>query len=862
MWRDTPIGSIDGEIEYVHIRDSANDGEAAALPQHADEEGLPVRCALSITNYRVVIQPVTNKGSSGLNFFLPLLSIGTWSVPRGSMTPVYRAVFQRGRGQQLSEVDTTPYPSDAPPSLTENNVQTSIHTLKICTKYLWEVEVVLQGERVARTVSDLRPLFSVTHIKSMPAFAIYRERYSKRCEVKDSENNYKEQKQDQHNSNEWEGKYDYSGVNMITGTEPLEAVEFGWNLYDPDRELERQLCLSPGSDVPSIEDMSRVGPRRDLRPWFRLTCANQPLNSYGKSPTYPFRVVAPNAASDNLIEDAMSARSRARFPAISFVHLATGAVLARTSQPLLKSPKLRQDSELCHMFTNNGYHAHNAEPRREPLAVGPSEIGSGGGNGNSRNKMVPPPSLFETNSEEGELRMTGVTQQNVVPMPRRQRTLVVADCRPQAAAWANQKLGGGFESGPSYSFCEVKFHGIENIHGVMQSFSKLKSLIQQFNGKQPRDDFLSQLNDTKWLRHVQRILMCSSEIAGGLDRGESYLVHCTDGWDRTPQCVATAMLLLDPFYRTIVGFCVLVEKEFCSFGHKFAERCGHQVYGDTSYVSDNGVSASDTDVHSSSSSSSSGKLQPSPIFLLWMDVVFQVVRQFPRYFEFTPKLLEYLAETVYACLYGTFLCNGERERMFEGVRLNTASVWTDICCAARRERAGESPLYFVNDSYDSVTAWEYISKEKGCGIQRISPSCSSKRIVFWESFYLRYDKDRYSLDLGEESEQVAKRVVFHDAWEYYFDKFLKDSCVLRRKDVVEMRNLLKNINVPRAPLPVSSPQTKNDSKVCNHCHKRIGIFSRELCSRCRSAMCENCTVDLDKGVKMCRNCYKDHEWYS
>lgn len=29
------------------------------------------------------------------------------------------------------------------------------------------------------------------------------------------------------------------------------------------------------------------------------------------------------------------------------------------------------------------------------------------------------------------------------------------------------------------------------------------------------------------------------------------LVHCSDGWDRTPQIVALSKLLLDPYYRTI-----------------------------------------------------------------------------------------------------------------------------------------------------------------------------------------------------------------------------------------------------------------------------------------------------------------------
>ena len=51
--------------------------------------------------------------------------------------------------------------------------------------------------------------------------------------------------------------------------------------------------------------------------------------------------------------------------------------------------------------------------------------------------------------------------------------------------------------------------------------------------------------------------------------GVSVLVHCSDGWDRTAQICGLTQLLLDPYFRTLQGFAVLIEKEWCAFGFKF-----------------------------------------------------------------------------------------------------------------------------------------------------------------------------------------------------------------------------------------------------------------------------------------------------
>lgn len=64
--------------------------------------------------------------------------------------------------------------------------------------------------------------------------------------------------------------------------------------------------------------------------------------------------------------------------------------------------------------------------------------------------------------------------------------------------------------------------------------------------------WLSALESTKWLQHLSVMLKAATVVANAVDREERpVLVHCSDGWDRTPQIVSLAKILLDPYYRTL-----------------------------------------------------------------------------------------------------------------------------------------------------------------------------------------------------------------------------------------------------------------------------------------------------------------------
>lgn len=171
------------------------------------------------------------------------------------------------------------------------------------------------------------------------------------------------------------------------------------------------------------------------------------------------------------------------------------------------------------------------------------------------------------------------------------------------------------------------------------------------------------MEDTKWLSFIRLILSASWQAAFHIRYNRlPVLVHCSHGWDRTSQVCALAQIFLDPYYRTRVGFSCLVEKDFLALGHPLHTRCGH---GEGKGGDQNG---------SGSSSSQSDEI--SPIFLQFVDCVFQIVNQYPDYFEFNTRYLLLLSEHIYSCRFGTLLCDTEREReVVASIRQRTYCLW-------------------------------------------------------------------------------------------------------------------------------------------------------------------------------------------
>ncbi|KAM9822265.1 myotubularin-related protein 3 isoform X2 [Syngnathus typhle] len=435
------------------------------------------------------------------------------------------------------------------------------------------------------------------------------------------------------------------------------------DVYAGEKEQHGELCR-PGEHVTSWfkNEVERMG--FDTQNAWRISDINC---KFRLCPSYPQQLLVPAWITDKELDNVAAFRSWKRFPAVVYRHLTTGAVIARCGQP-----------EVSWWGWRNADDEHLVQSIGKACAVD-SNSHKLLSNGTSINGSELPDTDFEssmTNSSEVE---------KLAIQPHK---LLILDARSYAAAVANRAKGGGCECPEYYPNCEVVFMGMANIHSIRKSFQSLRFLCTQMPDPA---NWLSALESTKWLQHLSLLLKAALLVVNAVDRDQRpVLVHCSDGWDRTPQIVALSKLLLDPYYRTIEGFQVLVEMDWLDFGHKFADRCGH------------GENSEDVN-------------ERCPVFLQWLDCVHQLQRQFPCSFEFNEAFLVKLVQHAYSCLFGTFLCNSGKEREDRHVQERTCSVWSLLRPANRTLR---NMLY----SSHSETV--------------LHPVCHVRNLMLWTAVYL------------------------------------------------------------------------------------------------------------------------------
>ncbi|CAF2134637.1 unnamed protein product [Rotaria magnacalcarata] len=390
--------------------------------------------------------------------------------------------------------------------------------------------------------------------------------------------------------------------------------------------------------------------------------------------TYPPLIYVPTSTTKSMLLGSSKFRSRGRLPILTYLH-PNGASITRCSQPLSGfSARCLEDEQLLQC-------------------------------------------ILKTNSQSN--------------------TMYIIDTRPRINAVANRAAGKGYENEVNYSNMQFKFCPIENIHIMRSSLNKVLDACEL---KDPSmNQYLNSLDNTSWLQHIKAVLEAAIFIARAIDvEKKNVLVHCSDGWDRTAQCCSLSSLLLSPYYRSIHGFRMLIEKEWFSFGHKFSDRCGH-------------IRTSDNK-------------EQSPVFLQFIEGVWQLTQLYPTAFEFNERFLMSLHDHSHSCQYGNFIGNCEKDRLDLGVKDRTYSYWNYVLQNVNDFR---NPLFRPQSSYASEV---------------LLPTIFPQTLKFWLNMYHRFDS---GLLPKENTANTLTHLVDHTI-------ALSDHARLLEKRIRELRFSLEN----------------------------------------------------------------------
>ena len=336
-------------------------------------------------------------------------------------------------------------------------------------------------------------------------------------------------------------------------------------------------------------------------------------------------------------------------------------------------------------------------------------------------------------------------------------TNLIVDARPTANAMANTARGAGTENMEHYRDAKKVYSGIDHIHAMRESLGRVVDALREadtiaasVSGNVPGEAKQLAILDRQalrrsaWLRHMSNILEAVVLIVRNVHIHSSHvLIHCSDGWDRTSQLAALAQLCLDPYYRTMRGFQVLVEKDWISFGHRFLDRCGH-LSSEKFFtsVADSGNAGGGAEAAQAFLASVQNRFasqhhvkETSPTFHQFLECLRQIQRQYPERFEFNELFLRTVHYHLYSCQFGTFLYNCERQRrrgeddMVPSER--TAALW-DFLNSSPQVELHKNPLY--DPSLDDPS-----NREPNSDMGVLIPN--AKDVRFWHELYGRTDEE-------------------------------------------------------------------------------------------------------------------------
>lgn len=156
---------------------------------------------------------------------------------------------------------------------------------------------------------------------------------------------------------------------------------------------------------------------------------------------------------------------------------------------------------------------------------------------------------------------------------------------------------------------------------------------------------------------------------------------------------------------------------------------------------------------------------------MFLDAIYQLTVLYPRHFQFNSMMLVFIADHLYSCRFGSFLCNNEKDYL--EIKGKTLSIFSFI---------NNYEYIFINPLYRSNNEIIIPSNLK-----------INESVKLWEDYFLRWNKASSDLVIMNNG-IIAPSFINKDC--YYIIKYLamklinncRESCSIEemKKKLVEL----------------------------------------------------------------------------
>ncbi|XP_075397018.1 myotubularin-related protein 12 isoform X2 [Tenrec ecaudatus] len=224
-----------------------------------------------------------------------------------------------------------------------------------------------------------------------------------------------------------------------------------------------------------------------------------------------------------------------------------------------------------------------------------------------------------------------------------------------------------------------------SLQEIQTAYLKFKQLFLIDNSTEFWDTdikWFSLLESSSWLDIIRRCLKKATEITECLE-AQNVNVLLLEETASDLCCIVSSLVqvMMDPHCRTRFGFQSLIQKEWVMGGHCFLDRCNHLRWNDKEEV---------------------------PVFLLFLDCVWQLLHQHPPAFEFTETYLTVLSDSLYIPIFSTFFNSPQKDASIgresqdaQSNSLNLLTVWDwSVQFEPKAQTLFRNPLYVEKPKLD------------------------------------------------------------------------------------------------------------------------------------------------------------------